>query len=797
MVGALTLLVLLSGIAGQGALVAAQEPTKPLLLRYATFDPVRERPLIPMPMSSTPTSQLGIIQFKDKPREAQLRELQRRGVQLWRYLPTHAYVATLPKGAAGVSGLPFVRWVGPYEPAYKIDPALIDLMNRRILGTQRYNIQVLERGPQMKAVVAARVRQMGGVVHRAIPDGYLLEATLSPDQLLAIARMDEVFWIDLWSAPEVDMDIAREIGGANFIENVEGFTGAGVRGEVMDTNVRSTHVDFQDPPLLFHGPRSGSSSHGTSTTGIVFGSGVGNSQGRGMLPDAQGIFADLDSASNRYQHTRELLQAPYFAVFQTNSWGDARTTQYTNKSFEMDDIIFENDILICQSQSNAGNQDSRPQAWAKNVVSVGGVYHRNTLTKSDDAWNFGASIGPAADGRIKPDLTHFYDSIFTTSSSSDTSYTASFGGTSGATPIVAGHFGLFFQMWHKGVLGNFAPGHTVFDSRPHFTTAKAVLINTADSYPFSGLTHDLTRTHQGWGMPELRNLHNWRNNLFVVNEDVALAVDETAEYRLYVANGQPSLRVTMVYADPAGTTSSSLHRINDLDLKVIAPDGTVYWGNNGLLVGNWSTPGGSPNGVDTVENVFVQNPAPGTWTVQVYAREINQDQHLETEEMDADFALVASGVTADTWPSSLTVHQGSQTGGQVEDLERSDDGYVTVEARRPMTAAEPSVDVELGSFTQVPSVGTVRLRVESMVTVSGNVEQSIEMFDFVANQWVEMYRGNAPSDDDATTVTVSTSASRFVGSSGEVRCRVKFFDRGVTVANWSARIDQVRWTVMP
>ena len=80
----------------------------------------------------------------------------------------------------------------------------------------------------------------------------------------------------------------------------------------------------------------------------------------------------------------------------------------------MDDIIWRLDIAIAQSQSNAGTQSSRPQAWAKNIISVGGVYHFNTLSTADDAWSGGASIGPAADGRIKPDVSYWYDSIFTT-----------------------------------------------------------------------------------------------------------------------------------------------------------------------------------------------------------------------------------------------------------------------------------------------------------------------------------------------------------------------------------------------
>src|SRR5690606_8084032 len=134
---------------------------------------------------------------------------------------------------------------------------------------------------------------------------------------------------------------------------------------------------------------------------------------------------------------------------------------YTTISAEMDRIIFDHDIIIAQSQSNAGSTQSRPQAWAKNIVSVGGVVHRNTLTKIDDFWS-GASFGPAFDTRVKPDFTHFYDSTTAAHSQSTSAYTQ-FSGTSGATPIVAGHFGLLFEMWSTGAFGNEVSGGDVFD----------------------------------------------------------------------------------------------------------------------------------------------------------------------------------------------------------------------------------------------------------------------------------------------------------------------------------------------
>src|SRR5690606_13709125 len=92
---------------------------------------------------------------------------------------------------------------------------------------------------------------------------------------------------------------------------------------------------------------------------------------------------------------------------------------------------------------------------------------------------------------------------------------------------------------------------------------------------------------------------------------------------------------------------ASITRINNVDLTVTAPDGTVYRGNNGLGPGQgmWSTSGGNANNVDTVENVFIQNPAAGIWVIEVHASEINQDARTETPGvLDVDFALVASGV---------------------------------------------------------------------------------------------------------------------------------------------------------
>src|SRR5262249_11991077 len=156
-----------------------------------------------------------------------------------------------------------------------------------------------------------------------------------------------------------------------------------------------------------------------------------------------------------------------------------------------------------------------------------------------------------------------------------------------------------------------------------------------------------TRYKQGWGRPSLRHLYDWRDHFFIVDESDVIQPLETKEYQVQVDAGEPSFRATMVYLDPAGNPSiQTQHRINDLSLEVIAPDGSRYAGNNGLKQGIWSvaSPTAPLDTKNVEENVFVQNPIAGTWTVHVIASEIVQDSHVETPEMDADFALVVSGV---------------------------------------------------------------------------------------------------------------------------------------------------------
>ena len=638
----------------------AQATGAELLLRDGAVRPGQPLPAVSPALALPAEGGVFLVQFKTIGLPEWRDDLATLGAEVLNYFPHNAHIVRMNPGlTSAVAGLPFVERVEPYHPAFRIERSLRDwALAPSDRAARRIRVMAFEWGPDAKKRILDAAGATGGRVAEWYPSGHVLELWADAATVRRLAAHDDVMWIDPWSAPENDMDIARVDSRADWLESSHGTCGQGVRGEVMDGGIQQNHPDFDG--VIMH-TTAALDSHGTATYGIVFGNGArdgdGQAQGTGHMPSStgcpsQGMFASYNVVTDRFAHSAQLKQAPYFASFQSNSWGNALTTAYNSISHEMDDIIWRLDLAIAQSQSNAGTQLSRPQAWAKNIISVGGIRHLNTATTTDDFWN-GASIGPAEDGRVKPDIAYWYDNIFTTTTGSG--YTSGFNGTSAATPMVAGAMGLMVQMWSDNVWNTNPTGGTVFERQPHFSTIKALLINNAWQYPFSGASHNLTRTHQGWGKPHLENAYTRATRSFVVDETVRLQVGQSVTYTINVLctltsgcapntnrNGE-ELRVTLAYPDPPGTTSATQHRINDLSLKVTSPSGVVYHGNNGLLAGNYSVPGGAPNTIDTVENVLIRAAQPGNWTVEIRAAEVNQDGVPSTPAIDSAFALVVTG----------------------------------------------------------------------------------------------------------------------------------------------------------
>ncbi len=316
---------------------------------------------------------------------------------------------------------------------------------------------------------------------------------------------------------------------------------------------------------------------------------------------------------------------------------------------------------------SAGNYGTGPEtiskdSAAKNVLCVGAVFHQNTETLSDDQWEnhgYGStpSQGPARDGRIKPDICAFFDWIYTTDISGGGGYSGGdyyndFGGTSGACPIVAGAAGLAYQMYEENHFGNNPAG-----DMPKPSTVKALLIANAYQYPLDRAT----RYRQGWGLVDVGRIHEAAHHQLIVDADTPLSTGQSWSADVNRFNGSEPLKISLVWSDEPGETSSSKALINDLDLKVTAPDGTIYRGNSGLVDDIWSTSAGSWDRLNNVENVFIESPQDGTWTVEVTADNVAMDNDPAAGVNQA-FSLVATMVGNGGTPTTATIVAGPGAG---------------------------------------------------------------------------------------------------------------------------------------
>lgn len=243
-----------------------------------------------------------------------------------------------------------------------------------------------------------------------------------------------------------------------------------------------------------------------------------------------------------------------------------------------------------------------------------------------------SSRGPTADGRIKPDVVapgtwmlSGYSSLFQQQYDPLPNPATGFyqydgwgfpldsqykymGGTSMAAPLVAGAAAVVRDYYTK------ARGHEASGA-----LVKAQLINTAVDLldeNNDGMLDNATpipNMHEGWGRIDLAGATDGSEQFF--DETSPLSTGHTASYLVNVTTTGAPLKVTLVWTDYPGSTAATSTLVNDLDLSVVAPDGTTYRGN--VFAGGWSNTGGSADRVNNVENVFVFAAAAGTWTVSV------------------------------------------------------------------------------------------------------------------------------------------------------------------------------------
>ncbi len=412
-------LVVLVFVAGRG--VIAQNQGHPIRLRAGTFVPRSgEVPVLPAALSieGYAAGEAGyyLVQFDGPVRESWKAAVTAAGGELLGYVPDYAFKVRMTPAAAGrVAALPRVAWVGLFQPAYKLDPALADAGQ----GLVRV---VVERGGDVRRAAAA-IGQGGATV--LDESGELLLVATGAGQLAAIARVLDVAWIEPYVPFETHNDSgAGVIMGAN-TANTNGYTGSTQIVAVADTGLGNgtaagAHADIPPARIVavnnWPGSAGGcfqtvvddgavdvSSGHGTHVAGSVLSDGDADGKGKGTAPAAQLVFQALEN----WATTTTFCQffgwpaSGYFltgipndigdlfaqartagARIHSNSWGANVAGVYTTDSANTDTYIWNNkDMTVTFSAGNSGvdanangvvdNDSLGAPATAKNVITIG------------------------------------------------------------------------------------------------------------------------------------------------------------------------------------------------------------------------------------------------------------------------------------------------------------------------------------------------------------------------------------------------------------------------------------------
>ncbi len=248
---------------------------------------------------------------------------------------------------------------------------------------------------------------------------------------------------------------------------------------------------------------------------------------------------------------------------------------------------------------------------SKNVLVVGAVYPivgGYKLPSDVKMTNF-SSWGPTDDGRIKPDVVGDGYEVWTTIPDTGHSFLQ---GTSGSAPNITGSLALLLQE-EKDLIGN---------TKLLASTYRALVIHTADE---SGTTPGPDYKF-GWGLMNTlkaarvmeKNFERSGDNI----REIALVQGQTFDH-LVRSSGLEPLRATICWTDPPhDSLPKSLDPptpllVNDLDLRIIGPSSTTYYPYRLDKDNPAAAATTGDNAVDNVEQVHIQNPPAGLYTVRI------------------------------------------------------------------------------------------------------------------------------------------------------------------------------------
>lgn len=602
------------------SLKANQSPEFEIILKSGNFTPEPTSDLVraitASPENEDENSLYRLIQFYEIPTTNQKKALRALGIELLSYLPNKAFFCRIHNPISRTSlETANIRSIFQIENRIKLSPLLIkDELPSWAISNGRIKLSVKYFSSHDKATLEKFVLGNDGAILGWADPINVVYIDIDLDKLIDIANNTTIQWIEPVSpAGTPEGTLGKGSTRANALNtNIPGgrkYDGTGVVVALSDDGVIGPHIDFEGRVTLHTDISTGN--HGDMTSGIFVGAG-------NIDPDVAGMAPGADI--NIYKQGSTLFLSSYLhilngvenmntlgTVVTSTSFSQGQGGIYTTDTEFTDDQIQSNpNIIHVLSAGNSGTFDHGYGAgagWAnisggikagKNVICAGNVTANDELVIT-------SSRGPAADGRIKPDLCSQGDGFTSTDENNEFQPGS---GTSASAPAIAGVLTQLYQAY-KELNGG---------QEPETGLLKAALLNTAEDLgnPGPDFKH-------GWGrINGLKAVRILEDNRYLRG---SLGQSENLTHSIEVPENVSQVKVMTYWMDVGGNPNAGRALVNDINMEVITPNEEVV---NPLILDptpvaallNITAFPGIDN-LNNMEQVSINNPVAGQYTVNV------------------------------------------------------------------------------------------------------------------------------------------------------------------------------------
>ncbi len=311
-------------------------------------------------------------------------------------------------------------------------------------------------------------------------------------ELAGDLEVEKIYYDEILSLPpepagesRIAMDVSASAVGADYVWNVLGYTGTGIKVAVVDTGINYSHADLgggfgagfrviggydfyngDSDPMDDNG-------HGTHVAGTI----GANGSIKGVAPNVSLFALKVCNAAGTSCPTSDQIAAIDWSVANgadviSMSIGGVSqpNDEFASASAIIADAAVDKGVVVVIAAGNNGpgtNTIARPGSAGK-VITVGASDDHGTISISDDTIAYFSNRGPSAFGRFDPDVVAPGENI--NSTWYDGGY-KEIDGTSMATPHVSGAAALLLQK----------------NSSLTPSQVRAILMHTASNLTFSSI----------------------------------------------------------------------------------------------------------------------------------------------------------------------------------------------------------------------------------------------------------------------------------------------------------------------